>query len=104
MPDYKEWEERPPAKFTLEKLREQDKLNCLLKDKDNQFDKNIALMQKDISEISEKMSELNRKMDKFIETSDDRYASKLVEKVMYVLLILMITAVAGAVFKLIFIQ
>mgnify|MGYP001193031267 FL=1 len=72
----KEWQNRPPAKFTLEKLKEQDKLNRELENKDNLFDKTIALMQKDVSDINEKLDCLGAKMDKFIDSADDKYADK----------------------------
>jgi len=71
----KEWENRPPAKLTLEKLRDQDKLNRELENKDNQFDKTICLMGKDIRDINEKLGGITDKLDRFIEAADKKYVN-----------------------------
>jgi len=83
MNEEKEWENRPPAKITLEKLRDQERLNKDLLDKDNLFDKNICLMQKDIKDINDKLDGMNGKLDKFIDTADGKYATKFTEILLF---------------------
>jgi len=83
MTEEKDWENRPPAKLTLEKLEAQDKLNKNLIEKDNLFDKNIALMQKDIKDINDKLDGMTGKLDKFIESVDGKYASKFTEILLF---------------------
>jgi len=85
-----QWENRPPAKLTLEKLRDQDKLNKDLLEKDNLFDKNIALMQKDIEEIKNALSsnstehkEIMKAINGFIESADKKYATKFTEILLF---------------------
>jgi hypothetical protein len=71
----KNWANRPPAKLTLEKFNIQDKLNRELEGKDNQFDKTICLMGKDIKDINEKLDGMTSKLDKFIESADRKYVN-----------------------------
>jgi len=86
----KGWENRPPAKLTLEKFQNQDKINKDLLEKDNLFDKNMALMQKDIEEIKNSLEtntdqhkDILETLGKFIESADKKYASKSIEIIVY---------------------
>jgi len=78
----KEWEVRPPAKLTLEKLNKQDEINFELHKNDSQFDKIVSIMQKDIETICESLKtntvehlEIKGIMKAFIESADKKYVN-----------------------------
>lgn len=54
-----EWENRPPAKYTLEKLKEQDKINKEFCQKDNHFDKAISIMTERFDELTRAFNQIN---------------------------------------------
>jgi hypothetical protein len=61
-----EWENRPPAKITLEKLTALDKLNCELKEKDHKIELTIQGMGDNIEGIKERLNEhIDQQKDDF---------------------------------------
>lgn len=79
----------------------------------NQLNISVKLMQKDIESICDKLDQntiehkdIMVKIDRFIETADNRYAEKkmenIVSKILWSFGFLVVGAIAAAVFKLIF--
>jgi hypothetical protein len=83
--DEKEWEKRPPAKMTLELLKDKEKEICELREKNQKFELNIQGMGDKLDNISEKLvehvkqqkddfSEMKKTLTDFIESADRKYA------------------------------
>jgi hypothetical protein len=91
--DEKDWDKRPPARMTLEMLKDKDRDICALKEKDNQFalitqgmgDKMDAIkvsLDEHKEQQKEDFNKLSGKIDKFIEAADDKFAPILVYRIL----------------------
>ena len=83
----KDWQERPPAKLTLELLKEKEKQIYELKERDNQFALTAQSMGDKIDNIAEKLdnhiqqqkddfNEMKTTLKGFIGSADGKYADK----------------------------
>lgn len=61
-------------------------------------------MGQQIKNIDEKTDRIEKKLDKFIECADNKYANKVVEKIVYGLVGIILTAVIVAIIKLVIIK
>lgn len=104
---------REPAPRTIELFKETDKKFNNMETTMSELNTNFLLMKKDITSISEKLDQntqehkdIMSKIDRFIETADQRYAEKRVEdligKILWAFGFLVVGAISAAVFKLIF--
>jgi len=64
----------------------------------------IAIMGQQIKNIDEKTDRIEKKLDKFIECADSKYANKLTERIVYGLVGLILIAVIGTIIKLVIIK
>jgi hypothetical protein len=89
----RDWDKRPPARITLEMLREKDKEICVLKEKDQQFalttqgmgDKLEAIktsLDEHKEQQKEDFNELKNTMVNFIKAADDKFAPILVYRIL----------------------
>jgi hypothetical protein len=92
--DEMNWDKRPPARQTLDMLRDKDKEICALKEKDNQFalitqgmgDKMDAIkvsLDEHKEQQKEDFNELKTSIDSFIKSADGKYANKFTEVLLW---------------------
>lgn len=89
----RDWDKRPPAKLTMDMLREKEKEICELKEKDQQFalitqgmgDKMDAIkvsLDEHKEQQKEDFNELKQTMLDFIKAADDKFAPILVYRIL----------------------
>jgi hypothetical protein len=89
----RDWDKRPPAKITLDMLREKEKEICALKERDQQFALKTQGMGGKLEAIKTSLEEhktqqkedfdkLTGKIDKFIESADTKFAPILVYRIL----------------------
>lgn len=74
---------------------------AVLKSEMESVNKHIDKLEK---QVEEGFAVLHEKLDKILEQGDEKYASKWVEKFTYVVIMLVITAIVGAVLNLVIIR